>query len=62
MDNIAIFFEHVHLLNGLDGLDVHLLKGGLELLIVGAGGLVDLLHLAARGTFSSIQVVIFLSL
>lgn len=53
MDHVAILLEHVDLLNGLDGLDIELLKGGLELLVIGARRLVDLLCLAARGTLSS---------
>jgi len=54
VDNVAVLFEHVDLLNGLDGLDVHLLEGGLELLVVGAGALVDLLDLAAGSTLASV--------
>ena len=54
VDDVAVFLEHVDLLNGLDGLDVHLLQGGLELLVVGAGGLVDLLDLAAGSTLASV--------
>ena len=54
MNDVAVFLEHVDLLNGLDGLDVHLLQGGLELLVVGAGGLVDLLDLAAGSTLASV--------
>lgn len=54
VDDVAVFLEHVDLLNSLDGLDVHLLQGGLELLVVGAGGLVDLLDLAAGSTLASV--------
>lgn len=57
VDDVAVFLEHVDLLNGLDGLDVHLLQGGLELLVVGAGGLVDLLDLAAGSTLASVRMV-----
>ena len=45
MDHVAILFEHVDLLNGLDGLHVHLLQRRLQLLVVGARALVNLLHL-----------------
>lgn len=55
MDDVAILLEHVDLLDGLDGLDVHLLEGGLQLLVVGAGGPGDLLDLAAGSTLASIE-------
>lgn len=58
MDNIAVLLEHVDLLDGLDGLDVHLLQGGLELLVIGAGGLVDLLDLAAGSTLASVLALV----
>lgn len=54
MDNVAVFFEHVDFLNGLDGLNVEFLKRGLELLVVGARGLVDFFLLAPRGAFAAI--------
>ena len=54
VDNVAILLEHVDLLDGLNGLDIHLLEGGLELLVVGAGALVDLLDLAAGSTLASV--------
>lgn len=53
VDDVSVLLEHVDLLDRLDGLDVHLLKGRLELLVVGAGGLVDLLDLAAGSTLAS---------
>ena len=56
MDNIAILLEHVDLLDALDGLNVHLLQRRLELLVIGARGLVDLLDLAARSTLASVVV------
>lgn len=55
VDNVSVFFEHVHLLNGLDGLHIQLLEGGLELLVVGAGCLVDFLHFSSGGAFSSVR-------
>lgn len=57
MDDIPVFFEHVHFLDGLDGLDVHLLEGGLQLLVVDAGGCGfrgGFLHLTAGSTFASV--------
>lgn len=54
MDDVAILLEHVDLLNGLDGLDVQLLKGGLQLLVIGTGVTGDLLDLAAGSTLASI--------
>ena len=56
MDHVAVFLEHVDLLDGLDGLHVHLLKSGLQLLVVGTGGLVDLLDLAAGSTLASVRM------
>lgn len=53
VNDVAITFEHVDLLDSLDGLDVELLEGLLELLVVGAGPLGRALHLAARGAFAA---------
>lgn len=58
MDDVSVLLEHVNLLDGLDGLDVHLLQGGLELLVVGTGGLVDLLDLAAGSTLASVELLV----
>jgi hypothetical protein len=55
VDNVAVLLEHVDLLNTLDGLDVQLLEGGLELLVVGIGGPVDLLDLAAGSALASVR-------
>lgn len=54
MDDVAVGLEHVDLLDGLDGLDVELLQGGLELLVVGgrAGG--RALDLPAGGALAAI--------
>jgi hypothetical protein len=57
VDDVSVLLEHVDLLDGLDGLDVHLLQGGLELLVVGTGGLVNLLDLAAGSTLSSVDEI-----
>lgn len=55
MEHVAVLLEHVDLLDGLDGLDVHLLEGGLELLVVGAGVALDLLDLAAGSALASVD-------
>lgn len=54
MDDVAVALEHVDLLDGLDGLDVQLLKRSLELLVVGASGPVDLLDLPAGCALASV--------
>jgi hypothetical protein len=53
VDDVAVALEHVDLLNRLDGLDVELLERCLQLLVVGAGALVDLLDLPARSALAS---------
>ena len=56
MDDVTVVLEHVDLLDGLDGLHVHLLQRGLQLLVVGAGTLVRFLgELAAGGAFASVM-------
>ena len=56
MDDVAVVLEHVDLLDGLDGLHVHLLQRGLQLLVVGARTLVRFLgELAAGGAFASVM-------
>jgi hypothetical protein len=37
VDDVAVGLEHVDLLDGLDGLSVQLLEGGLELPVIGVG-------------------------
>lgn len=54
MDDVAVRLEHVDLLNGLDGLDVELLQGSLELLVVGGGARGRTLHLAAGSALAAI--------
>lgn len=54
VDDVAVRLEHVDLLDGLDGLDVHLLEGGLELLVVTTAGSVDLLDLSSGGTLAAV--------
>ena len=53
VDHVSIFFEHVYLLDCLDGLDVKLFKGGLEFFVVGAGCFVDFLYFSPGGAFAS---------
>jgi len=55
VDDISVALEHVDLLDSLDGLDIELLERCLELLVVGASGLVDLLNLAPRSTLASVS-------
>jgi hypothetical protein len=57
VDDVSVALEHVDLLDRLDGLDVQLLERGLQLLVIGAGALVDLLDLPARGAFASVMPV-----
>ena len=55
VDDVAVRLEHVDLLNGRDGLDVHLLEGGLELLVVTTAGSVDLLDLSSGSTLATVR-------
>lgn len=55
VDDVAVLLEHVDLLDTLDGLDVQLLQSGLQLLVVGVGGPVDLLDLAAGSALASVS-------
>jgi hypothetical protein len=57
VDDVSVALEHVDLLNALDGLDVELLQRGLELLVVGTSGPVDLLDLPAGSTLAAIYRV-----
>lgn len=56
MNDVSILFEHVHLLDCLDGLYIELLEGCLQLLIVGARCFVDFLVLSSRGAFASAMI------
>jgi hypothetical protein len=55
MDDITILLEHIDLFNCLNGLDIHLLQCGLQLLVIGTARLVDLLRLASRRAFASAE-------
>ncbi len=54
MNHIAIFFEHVDLLNRLNGLDIELFQGSLQLFVVRTRRLVNLLHFSPRCTLASV--------
>jgi hypothetical protein len=58
VNHIAIALEHVDLLNCLDGLHIELLERRLQLLVVGAGGLVDLLDLSSRRALATTKISI----
>jgi hypothetical protein len=53
VNDISVRLEHVNLLNGLDGLDIELLESSLELLLVGATALVDLLDLSPHSSLAT---------
>lgn len=55
MDDVAVALEHVDLLDGLDGLDIQLLEGLLELLVITSGAGRRALDLSPRGTLATIQ-------
>jgi hypothetical protein len=55
VDDVSVALEHVDFLNGLDGLDIELLKGSLQLFVVGPRALVHLLDLPAGCAFASIS-------
>ena len=64
MYHIPIFLEHIDLFDRLDGLDIELLEGGLQLLVIGAGGLMDFLLLSSRGSLPSalLSVIVFVEI
>ena len=55
MNDVSVFLEHIDFLDRLDGLDIEFLEGRLQLLVVGAGRLVDFLGLAAWCAFASVM-------
>ena len=55
MDDVAVRLEHVHLLDGLDGLHVKLLQRLLQLLVVAAGPGRCPLDLSPGGSLSTVQ-------
>ena len=57
MYHIAVLLEHVDFFDCLDGLDIELLEGCLQFLVVGAGGLVLFLHFAPVCTCTAIMHV-----
>jgi len=62
VDDVAVALKHIDLLNLRDGLYVHLLEGGLKLLVVGARGLVHLLDLSSGCTLAATYCVSILLL
>ena len=48
MDDIAVLLKHVYLLNRLNGLHVEFLQRSLQLLVIGARGLMDFLLFPPR--------------
>lgn len=61
VDDVAVRLEHVDFLNGLDRLDIKLLECGLQLLVVRAGALVDLLNLSPRCALSTVHSLLAMS-
>ena len=57
MDDITIRLEHVDFLDCLNGLHVHLLESGLELLVIHACTLVHLLDLSSWDALASTLIV-----
>ena len=53
MNDIAIFLEHVDFLDRLNRLDIELFKRRLQLFIICARRLVDLLHFSSRCPFTT---------
>ena len=53
MDHVSVFFEHIYLLDCLNGLDVEFFEGGLEFFVVGAGCFVDFLYFSPGGAYAS---------
>ena len=62
VDDITIRFEHVDLLDGLDGLNVEFLERGLQFFVVGARSLVDFLLLPSRGAFAAVEGTVSMGL
>lgn len=53
MDDLAIFLEHVDLLDGWDGLGINLLQGVGKLSLLAGRVLAGLLDLSAHGAFAT---------
>lgn len=57
MDDIPVALEHVDLFNSLNRLDIQLLESALELLLVGARALMDLLNLSSHGALAAMNTM-----
>lgn len=53
MNDVAVFFEHVDFLNGLDGLHVQFFKRCLQFLVIRARRFVDFFDFSPRCAFSA---------
>lgn len=53
MDHVAVFLEHVDLLNRLDRLDIKLFERRLKLFVVGTCGFMDLFRLSSWGSLAA---------
>jgi len=53
MDDLTIFFKHVDFFNRLDGLNIQLLQGALQFLVIRTGALVCLFDFSTWGSFSA---------
>lgn len=53
VDHVAVFLEHIDLLNCLDRLHIELFQRRLKLFVVGPRGFVDLFRFSPRSTFAA---------
>ena len=61
VNDVSIRLEHVNLLNGLNWLNIELLEGCLQLLVVHSGALVNLLDLSSWSAFSTVHEYVSMS-
>jgi hypothetical protein len=55
VNDVSITLEHVHLLDGLDGLDIELLERSLQLLVIGTGSGGSTLDLSSGSSLATIK-------
>ena len=60
VDDVSISLEHVDLLDCLNWLNVELLQGSLQLLVIHSRALVDLLDLSSGCAFSTVDPLVSL--